>query len=95
MANHISAVKRSRQNDRRRSRNQGLHTETKSAVKTALELIAKAGTAEEARKVLIEGERSLRKAASKGVIPTERASRKTSRLASALAKKFPVQAAAR
>lgn len=88
MATHISAEKRARQSEKRRQRNLVVRTATKSTVKKALEGITKATSKEEAIKALILGEQALQKAVSKGVLPKERASRKTARLAHAVRKKF-------
>lgn len=88
MANHKSAVKRARQNDKRRERNNALRSKAKTESKKALAAIAAASSREDALKALAVGERSLQKAVSKGVLPKERASRKVSRLAAAMNKKF-------
>ncbi len=88
MANTKSARKRARQNDKRRERNRGVRTNVKSLVKTAVDGIAKAANRADALKFLIAGERALQKAVSKGVLPKERASRKTSRMASAVDARF-------
>ena len=88
MATHISAEKRARQSEKRRERNLMVRTVTKSNVKKALEGITKATSKEEAMKALSLGEKALQKAVSKGVLPRERASRKTARLAHAIRKKF-------
>jgi small subunit ribosomal protein S20 len=88
VANHKSAVKRARQNDKRRARNTGLRSQAKTEGKKALLAITSATSRDEALKALQAGERALHKAVSKGVLPKERASRKVSRLATALNKKF-------
>lgn len=88
MANHKSAEKRARQNVKRRARNQGLRTKARTETKKALELIKAAASKTEALAALIVGEKALRKAASKGVFPKERASRKISRLAEFLNQRF-------
>ncbi len=84
MANHKSAVKRIRQNSRRRARNKRIRTGMRTVVKSC-RLALESGDVEVAREKLREAERSLRKAASKGVIPKARADRKVSRLAKRLA----------
>ena len=94
MANHKSALKRARQNDKRRERNNNLRSKAKTFVKKALEMVTSATTREAAVKALQEGERALQKAVSKGVLPKERASRKAARLAQAVNKKFATQARA-
>lgn len=88
MANHKSAMKRARQNTKRRARNTAIRSHTKTLVKEALELIQKASSREEALAALCAGERVLQKAASKGAVPKTRASRKTSRLAALVERKF-------
>lgn len=83
MANHKSAEKRIRQNEKRRMRNKNVRTAMRTVVKncrTALE-----GTdVEDARGKFQQAERSLRRAASKGIIPKARADRSVSRLAKRL-----------
>lgn len=93
MANHKSAIKRARQNQKRHLRNLGLKTSMRSAVKKAMEGIQKAGSRDEAVKALAAGEKALAKAASKGVIPRERASRKTARLAASINARFQAASA--
>ena len=88
MANHKSALKRARQNEKRRARNNSLRSVTKSAVRRALELITSSSTRDDALKALSSGAKALEKAVSKGVWPKNRASRKISRLAQTLNKKF-------
>lgn len=88
MANHKSAIKRARQNEKRNKRNTGVRSLTRTALKKALDEIQKASSVEEAKKALSAGERALRKAASKGVLPKQRAGRKASRLALMVNRKF-------
>ena len=80
MAQHKSAKKRARQNPRRRARNRhvasGVHTAVK-AVHGALE----GGDSLQTTTALRDAERSIRKAASKGVLSKKQASRTVSRLA--------------
>ena len=78
MANHKSAEKRARQSERRRVSNRSVKSRVRSVVKdlvTAVDGGAEIGTK------LRDAERALRKAASHGVIPKRRASRRVSRLA--------------
>ncbi len=80
MANHPSALKRERQAKKRRQRNRGVL----SAVRTAVKRVQKALSEKNqdlAKSALKEATSSLDGAASKGVIPKTRASRKISRLA--------------
>ena len=93
MANMKSAEKRARQNDKRRARNRVLKTSAHTAVKKALTQILAAPSRDKALEALKEGEKAIRKTASKGVYSTEKSSRKVSRLALALNKKFPTSSA--
>jgi small subunit ribosomal protein S20 len=96
VANHKSAIKRARQNDKRRERNTALRSKAKTEAKKALTGIQTASSREDALKALSAGERALQKAVSKGVIPKERASRKVARLSAVISKKFAsAQASAR
>lgn len=93
MANHKSAIKRARQNEKRRERNTALRSSTKSAVKKVIEDLSSCKNREEALKILTAGARALSKAASKGVLPKTRVSRKISRIAAQVNKKFPTSSA--
>lgn len=77
MANHKSAIKRIKQNERRRIRNKAVRTRVKNVTKALREAVA-ANTDVEAK--LREAIQVIDRAASKGVIPKRRASRKISRL---------------
>ncbi|MBW2392980.1 MAG: 30S ribosomal protein S20 [Deltaproteobacteria bacterium] len=85
MANHKSAEKRVRQSLKRRDRNRGVRSEVRTTVK-ALRSAISDGNATDAKTRLRDAEKSLRKAASKGVIKRETASRSVSRLAKAVGK---------
>jgi small subunit ribosomal protein S20 len=85
LANHKSAEKRARQSERRRIRNRQVSSRVKTLVKQ-VHSSTRGGDVAEAREKLREAERGLRKAASKGVIPAKRASRRISRLARMIAK---------
>ncbi len=85
MANTVSAEKRNRQAQKRRVRNVQVRTGVKSAVKKVREAIAK-GDGNAAREALHSAAKTIEKAASKGVVHKNAASRKISRLAKALAK---------
>ncbi len=79
MANSQSAKKRIRQNEKRRQQNANV----RSRVRTWLNRFEKAvesGDLDEAEERLREVEARLDRAVNKGVIPKNRASRKTSRL---------------
>lgn len=95
MANVKSAIKRARQNVKRRERNSTLKAKARTEAKKALVAIQSAKSSDEATKALRDGEKALQKAVSKGVLPKERASRKTARLAQILRKKFPSATSAR
>ena len=88
MANHKSAKKRARQSVKRHARNNTIRSATRTELKKALDGIRSATSKDEALKALRAGERSVQKAVSKGIVPKARASRKTSRLATALNTKF-------
>ncbi len=80
MANHKSALKRVRQNEKRRLANKAVKTRVKGTVKSVRQALeAKdAGKAAEALAVAVP---IIDKAASKGVLHRKTASRKISRLA--------------
>ena len=80
MANHKSAIKRNRQNEKRSIRNRGLRTQVKSHVKKVLTAV-EGKNVEEAKKSLLEAETVIAKVASKGVFHSRSASRKISGLA--------------
>ena len=78
MANHKSAFKRIKQNEKRRLRNKGIRTTVRRVTKVAR---ATAATSpEKMGEVLKNAIKTIDKAASKGIIPKRRASRKISRL---------------
>lgn len=79
MANHKSAIKRLKQNEKRRERNTAVKTNIKSAVKK-VRAAAKSGEADTAKKNLDAATRLLDKAVTKGVLHRNNASRKISRL---------------
>ena len=81
MANIKSAIKRNRQNEKRRQRNKHVSSQMKTFTKRAL---AAAGTEDEAESLRLAN-KYIDKAASKGVIHANAASRKKSRLAKAVA----------
>lgn len=78
MANHKSAVKRARQNPKRQERNRTRRSALRTVLKTLADDVT--ATGEELQTQLRKAEKALRKAASAGLIPKERASRKISRL---------------
>lgn len=79
MANHASAIKRHRQNIKRRDRNRMVKSTVRTAVKRA-KTLADEGDSSAAKEALKSAEKMLARAASKGVIPKRTASRNTSRL---------------
>ena len=83
MANHKSALKRIRQSERRRKRNQHIRTQMRTVVKRRRDAFESrdATRSSDAFKV---AEREIRRAATKGVIPKQRADRSISRLAKSL-----------
>jgi small subunit ribosomal protein S20 len=85
MANHPSAVKRNRQRIRRTERNRAARSALRSIVKAARAAIA-GGNKDTALKSTALAEKALATAAGKGIVPRNRASRVTSRLAQAIAK---------
>ena len=79
MANHKSALKRARQNEERRIRNKAVRTQVKNVVKQVRQAVA-AQSPEEAAKQIQTAQAVIDKAAKKGVIHTNTAARKISRL---------------
>ena len=84
MANHKSALKRIRQNEKRRLHNRTYRNRTRTLVKKAREAIA-GGDVEEARTATQNAVRDLDKLASRGVVHKRNAARRKSRLMSQLA----------
>lgn len=78
MANHKSAMKRARQDEKKRMRNKIVKTQMKNAVKT----VRTAATEKEADSVAVlnQAKSVIQKAAKKGVIHQNTAARKISRL---------------
>jgi small subunit ribosomal protein S20 len=84
LANIASAQKRNRQAQKRRARNVKVRTGVKSAVKKVRELAEK-GDGAGARAAFQEASTALARAASKGVLHRNAASRRIGRLARAVA----------
>jgi small subunit ribosomal protein S20 len=83
LANHKSAQKRIRQSEKRRVRNKSVRSAMRTVVKNArVALDGDDGAV--AKEKLRDAEASLRRAASKGIIPKKRASRAVSRMAKRL-----------
>ncbi|MBJ93849.1 MAG: 30S ribosomal protein S20 [Rickettsiales bacterium] len=85
MANHKSALKRIRQNEKIRLRNRIQRGNMRSAIKAARTAIEQ-GSLEEARGLFLRATALIDSTASKGVIHRNTASRKISRLARAFNK---------
>ena len=83
MANHKSAVKRIRQSAKRRLRNKSIRTAMRTVVKNC-RVSLEGDDLDAAAEKLRSAERSLRRAASRGIIPKTRADRTVSRLAKRL-----------
>ncbi|HEY7139184.1 MAG TPA: 30S ribosomal protein S20 [Methylomirabilota bacterium] len=79
MANIKSAMKRIRQNEKRRLRNAAVRSTVRTSVKSARAAI-EGGQADQARATLARTIQTLDKAATKGVIHRNTAARKKSRL---------------
>ena len=78
MAHHKSALKRIKQNEKRRLRNKAVSTRVKSVTKAVR--VAVAQDQDNVDQLLVHAISTINKAASKGVIPKRRASRKIGRL---------------
>ena len=82
MANHASAIKRNRQRIKRTDRNRAAKSELRTALKKARAAVTgKDATSADLVKAAVS---ALDRAASKGTIPVQRASRVKGRLAAAL-----------
>ena len=79
MANTKSAIKRIKQNHKRRLRNRLFTSRTRTYVKHARTIMDE-GTPEDARKATLEAISALDKAAEKGIIHKNNAARRKSRL---------------
>jgi small subunit ribosomal protein S20 len=79
VANTKSAVKRMRQNERRRLRNRALRSRLRTAVKTARAVVGRSGA--EGTTAVAEAIRALDRAVTKGVMHRNTAARKKSALA--------------
>ena len=83
MANHKSALKRIRQSESRRKRNQHIRTQMRTMVKRCRDAFD-SGDETRSTDAFKIAEREIRRAVSKGVIPKQRADRSISRLAKRL-----------
>lgn len=84
MANHKSALKRIRQNQKRREYNRGFRNRARTFVKRA-RVVVKTGDADKATLAVREAVQDLDKAASRGIIHPRNAARRKSRLMKQLA----------
>ena len=83
MENHKSALKRHRQSEKKRIRNTSVKSTLKTSIKGLREAIEKGDASEAASKLKTTGAQ-LDRAVSKGVLHRNNASRKISRLATAV-----------
>jgi len=83
VAEHPSALKRHRQSEKRRLRNQAIRTELKHLVRAVRAAIA-AHDAAQAGNALLRAARAIDKAVTKGVLHRNTAARKVGRLARAV-----------
>ena len=79
MPNHKSAIKRVRQNEKRRIRNRHIMSTTRTYIK-AVRAAIDSGNTEAAQEALPKAVNALNAAVSKGVVHRNQASRKISRL---------------
>ena len=79
MATHLSTIKRARQNEKRRLRNQHIKSTVKTAVKK-VRLAIEGKNVEEAQKTLLKAIPLIQKARSKSVFHKNTSARKISRL---------------
>ncbi len=79
MANHVSALKRARQNEIRRTRNRATRTRVKNIIKDVRALAADPADADMAQ-ALNNAKSTIDRAAKKGVVHKRTAARKISRL---------------
>ncbi len=86
MAQHKSAKKRILTNAKKRSRNQSYNSSVRSAVKKVRVAVEK-GLTEEAAKFFLEAQSLLHKAASRGLVHRNNASRRVARLSALIKSK--------
>jgi small subunit ribosomal protein S20 len=79
LAHTRSAIKRLRQNEKRRARNRFFRATARTEIKKTRRLI-EAGELDEAREAVVQAIKALDKAAQKGVIHKNNAARRKSRL---------------
>jgi small subunit ribosomal protein S20 len=79
LANHPSALKRIRQNEKRRARNRAVRTKVKTEIKKVMQAV-EAHNVDEAQTILRRAQSMLHRSVSRGVFHRNMASRKISRL---------------
>lgn len=79
MANIASQIKRNRQNEQRRRRNQGVRSELKTQARAAI-AAAEAGDGQQAREALRAAQSKIDVAAARGVLHANTAARRKARL---------------
>jgi small subunit ribosomal protein S20 len=84
LATHKSALKRARQNERKRLQNKAYRTRVKNAVKAVRVAVAEKAS-EKAQQALAQAVPIIMKAASKGVIHHNNSARKIARLSKSVA----------
>jgi small subunit ribosomal protein S20 len=84
LANHKSAIKRIRSNEKKRQNNRVWRSRARTEIKKAQTVIA-AGNVDEAREATLQAIRTLDKAANKGVLHANNASRRKGNLMKRLA----------
>ncbi|MDI7258456.1 MAG: 30S ribosomal protein S20 [Thermodesulfobacteriota bacterium] len=83
MASHLSAIKRTKQNEKRRVRNLHIESTVKTSIKKSREAIERKDL-EGAQKALLEAIPLIQKASSKGAFQKNTSARKISRLTQAV-----------
>jgi small subunit ribosomal protein S20 len=83
VANHASALKRHRQSEKRRRRNQAIRSRLRHLVRAVREALG-ARDASTAASRLLDATRALNKAATKGIVHRRNASRRIARLTHAV-----------
>ncbi len=86
MAHHKSAKKRIRSDARKNERNKSYMSTVRTVVKKFRQAVAADPKSDEAKKAFIDAQSMLHKAATKGILHRNNASRRVSRLSAMLAK---------
>jgi small subunit ribosomal protein S20 len=85
VANHKSAIKKIRVNERRRNRNRLVISRARTEIRSAKDVIEAGTSLEDARTATLTAIRTLDKAVSKGILHRNNAARRKSRLVKRLA----------